>query len=225
MHDIALPQDIVDRIIKRRGRLHAYEAVPASRCSLLVIDMQCAYLAPGAPAEIPLAREIVPNINRLAAALRRAGGRVVWVQNTLAPETGAEWGTYYDLRSPELGAALRESMAPGGSGHALWPGLVTDPQDWFITKSRYSPFSPPHGDALEAKLRAAQIEWLAIAGTATNVCCESAARDAMMRNFHSIMISDATATRSDREHISTLINMIQSFGDVFTVDEFVYRLG
>lgn len=219
MHRIAIPQDIVERIVRRRGRLHAYETIPGAHCALLVIDMQNAYLAPGAPAEIPIAREIVPNINRLARSLRRAEGRVVWVQNALGPETEGEWSAYFELRSKELGSAMRDSMIPGSVGYALWPGLLTDPQDWFITKSRYSPLSAPGGDALQAKFHAAGIEWIVIAGTATNVCCESTARDAMMRNFRAIMVADATATRSDGEHMSTLINMIQSFGDVFTVAE------
>jgi len=68
---------------------------------------------------------------------------------------------------------------------------------------------------LDERLRAAGIEYLLIVGTATNICCESTARDAMMRNFRPIIISDATATRSDQEQVSALINVLQSFGCLF----------
>jgi ureidoacrylate peracid hydrolase len=58
-----------------------------------------------------------------------------------------------------------------------------------------------------------------IAGTLTNVCCESSARDAMMENFRVVMLSDANATRSDAEHMGALVTIALSFGDVQTVDE------
>jgi ureidoacrylate peracid hydrolase len=50
--------------------------------------LQTGFLEPGAIAEIAAAREIVPKINRLAGALRRAGGSVVWIVSTYGP--GAE---------------------------------------------------------------------------------------------------------------------------------------
>ena len=43
---------------------------------------------------------------------------------------------------------------------------------------------------LEALLRARGIDTVIVAGTVTNVCCrESTARDAMMRNFRTIMVT------------------------------------
>ena len=50
----------------RRGRPYAFQRLEAARTALAVIDMQNVFVAPGAPAEVPVAREIVPNINRLA---------------------------------------------------------------------------------------------------------------------------------------------------------------
>jgi ureidoacrylate peracid hydrolase len=54
--------------------------------------------------------------------------------------------------------------------------------------------------------------------TMTNVCCESSARDAMMMNFHTIMVSDANAAATDEEHNASLINFYVTFGDVMDTD-------
>ena len=58
-------------------------------------------------------------------------------------------------------------------------------------------------------------------GTDTDVCCESTARDAMMRNFQTIMVSDACASRTDAEHNAALIAFYRNFGDVMSSDELI----
>ena len=70
MHDVKLPQHLVERVEKRRGHLHAFETIDPAATALVVIDMQDAFVAEGAPLEVPKARDIVPNINRLAEAMR-----------------------------------------------------------------------------------------------------------------------------------------------------------
>ena len=61
-------------------------------------------------------------------------------------------------------------------------------------------------------------------GVATNVCCESTARDAMMLNYRSLMVSDGCATSTDREQLASLGNFYLNFGDVQTTDEVIARL-
>ena len=70
-----------------------------ARTALIVVDLQNAFMMPGvAFAEIPEAREIVPNVNRLAAALRAAGGTVVWIVTTYDKAIDQEWSIYYRIR-------------------------------------------------------------------------------------------------------------------------------
>ena len=57
-----------------------------------------------------------------------------------------------------------------------------------------------------------------IVGTVTNVCCESSARDAMMLNFKTIMVSDGNSAHSDAEHAATLAAFYAVFGDVMDTD-------
>jgi ureidoacrylate peracid hydrolase len=64
-----------------------------------------------------------------------------------------------------------------------------------------------------------------IAGVATNVCCESTGRDAMMLNYRVLMVSDACAAASDGEHEAALGNFYLFFGDVQTTGEVIDRIG
>lgn len=61
-------------------------------------------------------------------------------------------------------------------------------------------------------------------GAATNVCCESTARDAMMLDYRSIMVSDALASFTEPEHTSALHNWMLYFGDVLDADGVIRRL-
>ena len=74
MHKIAISEEIIAGAIAQRGKLHRYDELVAARTALVVIDLQNVFMLPGMPVEVPAAREIVPNVNRLAAAMRAAGG-------------------------------------------------------------------------------------------------------------------------------------------------------
>ena len=56
------------------------------------------------------------------------------------------------------------------------------------------------------------------------MCCESTARDAMMLNYRSLMVSDGCATSTDGEHLASLGNFYLNFGDVQSTDEVIARL-
>lgn len=70
-------------------------------------------------------------------------------------------------------------------------------------------------------MRSRGIETLLIAGTKTNVCCETTARDAFDMDFNVVVVSDCCAALSDREHQATLESIIQQFGDVLATDEVI----
>ena len=80
MHPTEISPAIAERMQRRRGHLHVFERLEPKKTALVVIDMQRAFLEVGAPSETPVAREIVPNINRLAATVRSSGGAVAWVR-------------------------------------------------------------------------------------------------------------------------------------------------
>ena len=225
MHDVTIRPHIVDRVIARRGRLHLFDRLDGPRTALVVIDMQGTFCAPGAPAEVPASRTLVGPINRLAAGLRAAGGTVIWVNHANASTpAGSDWPGFFDrFVAAEVRARTIASLAPGGQGQEVWPDLDVRPADLRILKNRYSALIPG-SSSLERVLRGLGIEVVLIAGTKTNVCCESTARDAMMLDFGVVMVADACAALSDEEHRATLETVIQQFGDVLTVDETLARL-
>jgi ureidoacrylate peracid hydrolase len=225
MHKIAISQAAIDRVLKRRDSLHVFNDLDPARTAHVVVDLQNGFMAPGQPAEIPAAREIVPNVNRISAALRAAGGLVVYIQNTIdeaAKQGWSNWFTYMSGKKRE--DAMFAAFADGSYGQALWPQLDVLPQDLVVKKRRFGAFVPGSSD-LHAILQAHEIDTLIVTGTATNVCCESTARDAMMMNYKVIFVSDGTATYNDEEHNATLGIMLAMFADVMTTDEVILRLG
>jgi ureidoacrylate peracid hydrolase len=223
MHKIAIAQSTLDRMATRIGKPHPFDSIDPPKTALLVIDMQNYFVKPGHQSEVPLAREIAPNINRLAAELRGRGGHVVWIRNG-TNGTRESWSNYHGyLQKPERAERRLKAMDIGEDGYEYWSGNDIRPEDAQITKKRYSAFIQGSSD-IERHLRDRDIDTLLITGTATNVCCESTARDAMMLNFKVIMVSDGLATHTDEEHNATLSNFYGQFGDVQTVDEAVQSL-
>ena len=226
MHQIGIRQEIIERVLARRGRLHLFDRFDPARTAVIVIDMQNTFCEPGAPAEVPLSRGIVGAINRLCAGVRARGGHVIWVThaNTGLPGGGSDWSGFFErFVADDVRRATIASLAPGGRGQNIWPELQVDPADVQIFKNRYSALIPGSSN-LERLCRSAGIDTLLITGTKTNVCCESTARDAMMLDFNVVMVSDATAALSDDEHRATLETIIQQFGDVLCVDEILARM-
>ncbi len=224
MHKIAIPQSAIDRVLKRRDSLHVFNDLDAARTAHIVVDLQNGFMAPGQPAEIAAAREIVPNVNRISASLRAAGGLNVFIQNTIDAEAKQGWSNWFAHMSGNRRAeAMDAAFAEGSYGHAIWPGLEVLPGDIKVNKRRFGAFVPGSSD-LHAVLQARNIDTVIITGTATNVCCESTARDAMMMNYKVIFVSDGTATFNDEEHNATLGILLAMFADVMTTDEVVERL-
>jgi len=221
MHKIAIPKEVVDRVLRLRESLHVFGDIDASRTAHIVVDLQNGFMAPGQPVEIPVAREIVPNVNRISAALRSAGGCVVYIQNTIDATAKETWSTWFSYISGEKRRELlAATFVEGSYGHSLWPGLEVLPNDLKVKKTRFGAFVPGSSE-LHGILQARNIDTIIITGTATNVCCESTARDAMMLNYKVIFVSDGTATHTDEEHNATLGNMVTQFADVMNTSEVV----
>src|ERR1700716_3959658 len=219
MHKIALSPDMVARVTKRRGgKLHAIERLDPARTALIVIDMQNVWVKQGMPAYTPYCEGIVPNINRLAAAMRDAGGSVWWLRAIYGDDAPHTWSAYMEFLSPEFLGDMLGALTEGAEGAALWHELDIQPGDEHVIKRRFSALIQGSSDLLE-RLQAAGIDTVIITGTATNICCESTARDAFMLNYRTLVVSDANATVSDEAHNASLNALFARFADVFTTDE------
>jgi len=224
MHKLAIPQYMIDRVIQLRGKEHCFEEFDPTRTALLVVDMQNAFMMPGvAHALCEPAQEIVPNVNRLARAVRAAGGRVVWIRGVFAPETLESWSVAYEMAGPGGTERRIKSLTRDSKGYELWSALDVMPQDLHVEKTRFSAFIQG-SSRIERTLREHGIDTVLVAGTVTNVCCESTARDAMMRNFRAIMVTDANAAFTDDEHNAALTSFYLVFGDIMSTELVIDRL-
>ena len=218
MHKVSIPQAVIDRVVTRHGREHVHVDLVPAKTALVVVDMQNAFMLPGvAHSPCLMAQEIVPNINRLAEAVRQTGGTVVWIKTAYTDDTLENWSTLYGMLGPKGAQKRAKALTRGSKGYELWPALEVRDGDLTVEKNRYSAFIQGSSDLAEV-LRARGLDTLLITGTVTNVCCESTARDAMMLNFKTIMLTDGNAAVTDEDHNASLIGFYLIFGDIMPTD-------
>jgi len=190
--------------------------------ALMLIDLQNDFLHPtgaygragqGAPAIAALPARLRP----VADAVRAAGGWVVSTHFTLVPGKGGE-----PLISPHL-KTLRPFLAkgdfvPGSFGHDLVAELK--PADLSVDKVAYSAF---YMSRLEFVLRKTGIETLVFAGIVTNGGVASTLRDAHVRDFATVLLSDGCAAFSEKVH-ETTVAALAAITPVMTCAEFAAAL-
>jgi len=128
---------------------------------------------------------IIPRINELAEAVRRSGGLVIHTVHVVRPD-GSTTGVM-----GEFNAAIKAGLLHKGRHSAeLHRSLEVADSDLLVEKPRYGAF---YGTDIELILRNRGIETVIVTGITTNVCCETTAREANMRDFQVFFISDGTA--------------------------------
>ena len=91
-----------------------------------------------------------------------------------------------------------------------------------VTKHRYSAF---HNTDLETILRANGIRTVVLSGCATNVCVETSAREAFLRDYYVVIAEDGTAGYALEKHESTLKTIDLYFGEVASIADVVSHWG
>jgi len=88
-----------------------------------------------------------------------------------------------------------------------------------VDKPRYSAFA---GTDLEMLLRAHGITTLVFVGVNTNVCVETAVRDAFHREFFAVMVADATLQAGAQSVFdASVFNIEKFFGWTMATDDAV----
>ena len=223
MHNYVTPEYVTEAVMRRQGKPRANEVIDAAHAAVVVVDMQNYFVAEEIPTAVPAAREIVPNINRMAASIRAAGGKVVWIQTT-ASGAMERWANYHKrMLTPENAARRLKNLAEDSEGFKLYPKLAALPTDIYVKKIKYSAMIPDSSNLDEVLVRNG-IDTLLITGTVTNTCCECTARDASMYDYKVIMLADGNAGRRDELHAGALNNFQLYYGDVMSTDEAISRL-
>jgi len=78
MHKIEVPSWAVER----GRRMNNFHEIDPAKTALVVVDLQNAFMVDGQPLANQHALDIIPNVNRLARAIRAAGGKLAWTRHT-----------------------------------------------------------------------------------------------------------------------------------------------
>jgi nicotinamidase-related amidase len=187
------------------------------KACLLVVDMQNEFLTDSGGDFFHNAKDIVYNVKRVIDACRKAGIPVVYTghrHEDPAVDGGmtAEWW-------PEIKSG--RCLVKGQKGAEIFAPLAPRKGERVIWKHRYSAF---YNTGLEIALRGMGVNDLIITGVLTNICCETTARDAFMRDFRVFFVADATATSEPEFQVATLKNLAYAFAYVLTVDSLLKQL-
>ena len=196
---------------------------PASRVALIIVDLQNDFLSPdGAYARggavSAAAAELPGRVAGVARAVKAGGGLVAASQFTLWPDARGE-----PMISPHLLALRpflrRGDFAPGSTGQAnvaeLQPLI-----DVVVCKVAYSAF---FNTQLDWVLRHAGIDTVAVCGIVTNGGVASTVRDAHMREYHTIVLSDGCSAFKPEVHATSLADM-GTVAQVMRCEEFIQSL-
>ncbi|WP_342129428.1 cysteine hydrolase [Hydrogenophaga sp. OTU3427] len=197
-----------------------YPRLDPVRTAVLVIDMQDAFIRQDSPACVPSAKRIVDRINALTLCLRSAGATICFTRHTVVEH---DWSRYVEIVAGGDPARASALLGGGTGGHAIFSGIDVQPGDVVVDKMRFGALGTEHC-SLNGELVLRGIDTVVIAGTLTNICCESTARQAMELDYRTIVVADATAARSDAAQTAALLNVFAAFGDVATTDQICARL-
>lgn len=203
------------------------DPIDVTSTALIVVDMQNHFLAPGAPLESRMGREMIPTLTRAIAMCRECGMLVVYTRQ-LHRQDGSDRRLSTHFWDQDDGNGGLVDGAPGAEIHA---DVAPVDGDLIIDKLRYSAF---YGTDLEGTLRDNGIGTVIIGGVTTENCCHATARDAFFRDFQVGFLADATATfdypdtghgamSADQVHRASLVILAGSTADVMTTDDLVAR--
>jgi len=215
-------------------------SIDASSTAVIVVDMQNDFGSKGgmfdrAGINISMIQKVIRPTAKVLAATRKAGIQIIYLKMGYLEDLS-------DLGSEEAPNRVRHLqimhvgetiIAPDGNKSRIlvrdtWntdivPELKPQPDDIVIYKTRFSGFYQTTLDSILKKLNK---KYLIFTGCTTSICVESTVRDAMFRDYLSVVLEDCTAEPigyglSRSNHEASLLNIQALFGWVSNSDEFI----
>ena len=183
--------------------------IEPAKTALVVIDLQRGIVA--MPSEPRSSTEVVSRAAQLAAALRKAGGTVVFVHVTPSADGKDALRPITDA-TPPTGRARPPDWAD------FVPELGIQPTDLVITKRQWGAF---YGTELDLQMRRRGVDTIILCGISTSLGVESTARDAYERCYNQIFVEDAMAARDPEEHRHTVLSLFPRLGRVRSTAEVI----
>jgi nicotinamidase-related amidase len=184
--------------------------ITVNNTAVIVVDMQKMWVHPRGARYLPMSEDIVPRIQELLRFCRSNRVPVLYLHTTKRKDL-ADVGIFADIKPQTHNPDDQWSNFEGSPGAEFYEPVKPAEGDLLVKKFRYSGF---YGTQLENLLRALGRDTIAITGVATNVCCDSTARDGAMRDFKVLFLSDCNASFSREEQEATLSNFDKHFGVV-----------
>jgi ureidoacrylate peracid hydrolase len=198
------------------------QKVAPEHTALVVVDVQNDFCAPGGMMDhegldLSFVQAMASRIPSLIDAARIAGTLVVFIRNVYSTDANVylsdSWLEQASRR--RQGSYTERDVCAAGSWEGDFYGDVRpQPGEPVVTKHRFSAF---HNTDLETILRSHAIRTVVMTGVASNVCVETTARDAFVRDFYVVFLDDGTATYAEEDHQATLRVIDRFFGEVTSV--------
>lgn len=192
---------------------------------LLVIDMQNDFCTNGGVftrrgLDITPMRTMIPNLALQLERLREKGVRIIFVRAEYGRETGSPTWENRPGAEHDEERAMRLCQ-PGTWGAEIIDELKPMEDEPVVVKHRFSAFKNTN---LQKLLERAKIRNVLISGVATNVCVETAAREAFMNDYNVIVLEDCVASDETELHAASLKNLSRHFARVMKSEKALAQL-
>ncbi len=192
----------LDRILEALEPYRAKKVkIDPKHAALLVIDLQNYFHR--------IVQPILKNLLKVIQFCRQKNIPILFTQHGHT-DPAADGGV--------LGEWWGEVILQGTRDWKFLPEVKIEAKDAILPKKRYSAFFETDLDSI---LRSKGIRDLIISGVMTNLCCETTARDAFMRDYRVFFLIDGTATGREDHHLATLKNLGFGFAYLLTCDELI----
>lgn len=199
------------------------EKVGPEHAAVLVVDVQNDFCAPGGAMhaegrDLSMVQAMLPRLAWLLEAARGAGTPVVWIRNvyTAQPNWYLSEVWLEQAARRRRGLYVERPVCQAGEWNGDFYQVRPRPDEAIVTKHRYGAFE---GTDLDLVLRSRGVRTVIMTGVATNVCVETTARQAFLKDYYVVFVSDCTATYSRADHDATLRNIDNFFGEVVTAEQ------
>jgi isochorismate hydrolase len=178
--------------------------IDPTHAALLVIDMQNYFHQ--------IVQPVLKNLSKVVQSCRQKKVPIIFTQHghTDPPSDGGVLGEWWG-----------EVILHGTKDWEFISEMKIESKDIILPKKRYSAFFETELDTI---LRSKGIQDLIISGVMTNLCCETTARDAFMRDYKVFFLIDGTATGKEEHHLATLKNLGYGFAYLMTCEELIRNL-
>lgn len=190
--------------------------VDFKRSVLLIVDMEYGFLDSKSPLFVNLGFEIVTNIKKILNIYREKKLPIIFVKREHRKS-----GIDIDKTRVEIFKKSKGLILENDKSSEIIDDLKPLKDEIIVIKRRWSSF---FGTELDILLRRLNIKNLIVTGIQTPNCIRATVYDALSLDYNVIVISDATASKSEEIQKNNLFDIENLGVDVLTTNELIHIL-